>query len=799
MATTPDIFKVSNKSDTCTKGIEISTSTPDWSDFSKQEWKQTSPAPKILFVDSEGGGCKGETYDLQIATPTAILSDCVLFNIKGIPQPSTVAVKLGTFAMAAARMTADLAGEDAGDEPALGHLHIVFRDFELEVDDLSKPEGPAAIVDWKAEPEKAGEVIRDWYLGLGEPTTKVVKNTWKKNRPDAHNFNVTQKQLDQLKIVRSKIRDNFKSVHVWLLPHAKEKTEDFTAILNVMRNVLAEQTAEERCFAGQPGGRLTGHKMAALLHVIATTVNSGVEELPLDSMFEAALKAEAKRVVAEIGEAFKAAILESKALEHALPSAIIASMNGLAVDADASLSIALDKLGVTDAVKSGAQADLRSIVLAVGSEALRERTAEVAQMAAGFTARIAAETTPLASSLLHEFEKAIRVSNDLTVSIALEAGVALAEHAAVAVLRRRFEEAFKSAKELVIKENPAYQVFSGTEATATSSSAPMTPPKSMAAVALTPGARMDEDTDTSVFDISHVGPLIAECTRVSEAARRQYEDRVHEAVLAFSKAVTTRKDERARARAMELEAASRKAEEQRLEAEKAAKKRAEELEAAAKKAEEERVAAEKAAKQRVEELEAAAKKAEEEAALERRKAERARREALEEKRAAEERAAASHFSASDYANLVSIARMERMLASDSDEEEEGGWATHVLAQAASKPSSYRTTERAPVYEERHVERESRSEPMVDKFYKGGQIMYGGDRAPAGGMTIAVPESYVSGRGSSSSYSSGSVSSYGGSSSSSYGGGSSSGGGGTFYKGGQFLPGGGRAPAGGCYR
>jgi hypothetical protein len=64
------------------------------------------------------------------------------------------------------------------------------------------------------------------------------------------------------------------------------------------------------------------------------------------------------------------------------------------------------------------------------------------------------------------------------------------------------------------------------------------------------------------------------------------------------------------------------------------------------------------------------------------------------------------------------------------------------------------------------------------FYKGGQFTPGGGRAPAGG--VVMPSAPAQ-------------------SSISRGSGGGGGGGGKFYKGGQFMPGGGRAPAGGARR
>jgi len=149
----------------------------------------------------------------QIITPTIVLADCVILNWFGRLQPASIADKLGTLSVAAARVTAGLGDAADADAPALGHLHIVFRDYGLELDDPSKLASTAeARVDLEAEPERAGAVVRDWYLALGSQPVRAVKATWRRNRPASHNFSVDLKQEEQMESVRNRVVNGFRSV-----------------------------------------------------------------------------------------------------------------------------------------------------------------------------------------------------------------------------------------------------------------------------------------------------------------------------------------------------------------------------------------------------------------------------------------------------------------------------------------------------------------------------------------------------------------------------------------------------------
>lgn len=61
-----NVFKVSHRSETCTQGIHVSTTLPKWSTFAGDAWTSRSREPVVALIDSEGGGCKGEAYDMQV-------------------------------------------------------------------------------------------------------------------------------------------------------------------------------------------------------------------------------------------------------------------------------------------------------------------------------------------------------------------------------------------------------------------------------------------------------------------------------------------------------------------------------------------------------------------------------------------------------------------------------------------------------------------------------------------------------------------------------------------------------------
>jgi hypothetical protein len=69
LARAEGVFEVRSSTDTCTRGVDISTWCPEWSDFSLAPRGRDSrePQPRMVFADAEGTGCKDGDYDLQVS------------------------------------------------------------------------------------------------------------------------------------------------------------------------------------------------------------------------------------------------------------------------------------------------------------------------------------------------------------------------------------------------------------------------------------------------------------------------------------------------------------------------------------------------------------------------------------------------------------------------------------------------------------------------------------------------------------------------------------------------------------
>jgi len=67
LARAEGVFEVRSSTDTCTRGVDISTWCPEWSDFSLAPRDSREPQPRMVFADAEGTGCKDGDYDLQVS------------------------------------------------------------------------------------------------------------------------------------------------------------------------------------------------------------------------------------------------------------------------------------------------------------------------------------------------------------------------------------------------------------------------------------------------------------------------------------------------------------------------------------------------------------------------------------------------------------------------------------------------------------------------------------------------------------------------------------------------------------
>ena len=176
-------FRVSNKSDPCTVGVDLASKLMPLSEFTGGEANRAGAGAgadggriQIGFVDAEGQGDRDQSYDAKIATPILLSAQCVLFNWRDSLQKDRILELLGVLTRAASSIGFE--GDDAeagggefgGDDgesgggggggeglsgkakatargPAFGNLHIVFRDWNFEFD-------PAHVRALLLDPEK---------------------------------------------------------------------------------------------------------------------------------------------------------------------------------------------------------------------------------------------------------------------------------------------------------------------------------------------------------------------------------------------------------------------------------------------------------------------------------------------------------------------------------------------------------------------------------------------------------------------------------------------------------------------
>ncbi|CAN0253612.1 unnamed protein product [Ectocarpus sp. 12 AP-2014] len=145
-----DVFAVAGGSRPCTVGASISTTTRSleqissasspppstaasgggrrswwWGSSSEQastEASQPQQLPDIGFVDVEGQGDNGDSYDTKLVAPLLLLSKVVIYNWQGLPNRATTLDKLSAMTYAASLLSPEER------EDSFGHLIILLRD-----------------------------------------------------------------------------------------------------------------------------------------------------------------------------------------------------------------------------------------------------------------------------------------------------------------------------------------------------------------------------------------------------------------------------------------------------------------------------------------------------------------------------------------------------------------------------------------------------------------------------------------------------------------------------------------------
>lgn len=147
--------------------------------------------------------------------------------------------------------------------------------------------------------------------------------------------------------------------------------------------------------------------MAALLPAIAEAVNSGVEELSIDSMFDNALKAETKRAGQHIVAAFAA---DAATIPNGTPvSQLLAQLNGMGDQACTQLSASLKALGIGASALGAANAELREMLVLAAQADFQRRAERLAAVGTAFALTYVSKIKATADSVLEEFKRCTSV------------------------------------------------------------------------------------------------------------------------------------------------------------------------------------------------------------------------------------------------------------------------------------------------------------------------------------------------------------------------------------------------------
>ncbi|RYE83511.1 MAG: hypothetical protein EOO65_03835 [Methanosarcinales archaeon] len=158
---------------------------------------------------------------VQLVLPLLLLSKVTLFNTRIAPAASDIMDEAGRLVTLMERLVMSVEtgakGKTARAKDAtFGHLFFVFRDFELEVDDLSSAVAKREKVT-ASNMRRLGDMVRDYSLCLGDVSVPSVKKRWEKMRPDEHGFNLTAKKVKEMEMLRTSLRSKFASIQGMLL------------------------------------------------------------------------------------------------------------------------------------------------------------------------------------------------------------------------------------------------------------------------------------------------------------------------------------------------------------------------------------------------------------------------------------------------------------------------------------------------------------------------------------------------------------------------------------------------------
>lgn len=254
-----ELFKTASSADPCTQGVDISNYFVPLTSFASFYGDVvnnfSNKAPFVGFVDVEGQGDRDVAYDANLICPILLTSKCVLFNWKGSLQKDKILNLLGVMYKAALHVAQDCDVDDNVDvAPLLGHLHIVFRDWQ--------------------------------HSGTPDSVKATLFNKERSAESDARLRNS----------IREDILSTFESITVWLLPTPSTKViqsqhgasthggaitltecnSEFKGEIKKLRKALVAQLSNPTTFGrGKYCIDITGSNMGRFVATIVNEINDG--------------------------------------------------------------------------------------------------------------------------------------------------------------------------------------------------------------------------------------------------------------------------------------------------------------------------------------------------------------------------------------------------------------------------------------------------------------------------------------------------------------------------------------------
>jgi len=135
-----ELFATYPGSETFTKGIFVPTrvlTLPKFSSLEDEPVVEASESKNIqvTFVDTEGQGALGDSYDMNLFSPALLTSRVVIYNRTGGLLIEEILSQLGMMVLAAQRLRVEKKGNDTmansaqSSRPTFGHLFILFNQF----------------------------------------------------------------------------------------------------------------------------------------------------------------------------------------------------------------------------------------------------------------------------------------------------------------------------------------------------------------------------------------------------------------------------------------------------------------------------------------------------------------------------------------------------------------------------------------------------------------------------------------------------------------------------------------------